>query len=114
MAESTVSRSVSAAGSAAGRSDSPGVALGPIALVLGLFSAVGAWVPAFVLVSLPWTVIAGGLAVALAAMVRYMRIGVLPFVRSVPIGPVEKRGFSHRVPAIGELVFPIAPVDRDS
>ncbi|MFD0652138.1 hypothetical protein ACFQ2Y_29980 [Streptomyces malaysiensis subsp. malaysiensis] len=52
--------------------------------------------------------------VAVAAMVRYMRIGVLPFVRSVPIGPVEKRGFSHRVPAIGELVFPIAPVDRDS
>ncbi|SCF68444.1 hypothetical protein GA0115260_101137 [Streptomyces sp. MnatMP-M27] len=77
MAESTVSRSVSGAGSAAGRSDSPGVALGPIALVLGLFSAVGAWVPAFVLVSLPWTVIAGGLAVALGSMgVHHARRGI--------------------------------------
>ncbi|AGP55421.1 hypothetical protein [Streptomyces rapamycinicus] len=67
MSESTVS----------GQSDSPAVALGPIALVLGVFSVVGAWVPTLVLVALPWTVIAGALAIALGAMgVHHARRGV--------------------------------------
>ncbi|GAA2343226.1 hypothetical protein GCM10010376_75240 [Streptomyces violaceusniger] len=51
--------------------------------------------------------------VAVAAMVRYLRIGNWPFVWSVPIGPAEKARFIHRVPAIGDVVFPIAPVDRE-
>ncbi|MCQ8191961.1 hypothetical protein [Streptomyces rugosispiralis] len=69
MSESTVS--------GAGGSDSPAVALGPTALVLGVFSVVGAWVPALVLVTLPWTIIAGALAVVLGAMgVHHARRGV--------------------------------------
>ncbi|MGW7690342.1 hypothetical protein ACWGMA_15930 [Streptomyces asiaticus] len=67
MSESTVS----------GQSDSPAVALGPTALVLGVFSVVGAWVPVLALVALPWTIIAGALAVALGAMgVHHARRGV--------------------------------------
>jgi len=46
-----------------GRSDTPAVALGPTALVLGVFSAVGAWVPALVFATLPWAFMAGALAV---------------------------------------------------
>ncbi|OPF71201.1 hypothetical protein VT50_0234890 [Streptomyces antioxidans] len=66
MSESTVS----------GRSDSPAVALGPTALVLGVFAAVGAWVPAFVFVVLPWAAIAGPLAIVLGAMgVHHARRG---------------------------------------
>ncbi|MBI0299287.1 hypothetical protein JBE04_33725 [Streptomyces sp. PRKS01-29] len=73
MSESTA---VSGPVSGSGGSDSPAVALGPTALVLGVLSAVGAWVPALVLVSLPWTIIAGGLAVALGSMgVRHARRG---------------------------------------
>ncbi|MFC6065283.1 hypothetical protein [Streptomyces ochraceiscleroticus] len=47
--------------------DTPAVALGPTALVLGAFSAIGAWVPPLVFVTLPWTIIAGALAVTLGA-----------------------------------------------
>ncbi|MEU4891173.1 hypothetical protein AB0B12_03715 [Streptomyces sp. NPDC044780] len=66
MSESTVS----------GRSDSPAVALGPTALVLGVLSALGAWVPSLVLVTLPWAILAGALAVALGAMgVHHARRG---------------------------------------
>ncbi|CDR07224.1 hypothetical protein [Streptomyces iranensis] len=66
MSESTVS----------GRSDSPAVALGPTALVLGVFSAVGTWVPALVLITFPWTIITGPLAIALGAMgVHHARRG---------------------------------------
>jgi hypothetical protein len=52
----------------ADRNDTPAVALGPTALVLGAFSAVGIWTPALTLYTLPWTIIAGGLAIALGAM----------------------------------------------
>lgn len=58
-------------------SDSPAVALGPTALVLGTLSTVGAWVPWLVLLLLPVTLIAGGLAVTLgAAGIHYARLGV--------------------------------------
>ncbi|MEU8876145.1 hypothetical protein AB0D24_34395 [Streptomyces javensis] len=68
MSESTVS--------GAGRSESPAVALGPTALVLGVFSVVSAWVPPLVLFTLPWTIIAGALAVVLGAMgVHHARRG---------------------------------------
>jgi hypothetical protein len=58
------------------RSDTPAVALGPTALVLGAFSAVGAWVPALVFVTLPWAIIAGALAVTFGAWgTHYARRG---------------------------------------
>ncbi|MER7401881.1 hypothetical protein ABT373_05185 [Streptomyces sp. NPDC000070] len=51
--------------------DTPATALGPTALVLGVFSAVGTW--AFLV---PWTVIAGGLAITFGAMgMHYARRG---------------------------------------
>ncbi|MGW3989016.1 hypothetical protein [Streptomyces sp. NPDC004830] len=46
-----------------GDDDSPAAALGPTALVLGAFSAVGTW---FFLI--PWTVLAGALAVTFGVM----------------------------------------------
>ncbi|WP_329314814.1 hypothetical protein [Streptomyces sp. NBC_01262] len=52
---------------ASDRSDTPTVALGPTALVLGAFSAVAAWVPALVFVTFPWAFIAGALAVTFGA-----------------------------------------------
>lgn len=51
-----------------GRTDTPAVALGPTALVLGAISAICPWTPALALATLPWAVIAGGLAIALGAM----------------------------------------------
>ncbi|MGI5367951.1 hypothetical protein C9J60_14705 [Streptomyces sp. A244] len=51
--------------------DSPATALGPTALVLGVFSAVGTWAFLF-----PWTVLAGALAVTFGAMgLHYARRG---------------------------------------
>ncbi|MGX1561532.1 hypothetical protein [Streptomyces sp. NPDC055506] len=51
--------------------DSPATALGPTALVLGTFSAVGAW--AFLI---PWSMLAGALAVTFGAMgMHYARKG---------------------------------------
>ncbi|MFE2432707.1 hypothetical protein ACFXJ5_39125 [Streptomyces sp. NPDC059373] len=50
------------------RTDTPAVALGPTALVLGAISAIGAWVPAFAFATLPWGIIAGALAVTFGAM----------------------------------------------
>ncbi|MFI7012735.1 hypothetical protein [Streptomyces sp. NPDC050164] len=51
--------------------DTPATALGPTALVLGLFSAVGTW--AFLI---PWTVIAGALAITFGVMgIHYARRG---------------------------------------
>ncbi|MFF6915780.1 hypothetical protein [Streptomyces sp. NPDC012466] len=51
--------------------DSPATALGPTALVLGAFSAVGTWAFLF-----PWTVLAGALAVTFGAMgLHYARRG---------------------------------------
>ncbi|WP_328411510.1 hypothetical protein OG542_15630 [Streptomyces violaceus] len=51
--------------------DTPATALGPTALVLGAFSAVGTW--AFLI---PWTVIAGALAMTFGAMgIHYARRG---------------------------------------
>lgn len=53
---------------AANRTDTPAVALGPTALVLGACSVLGAWTPVVPFFILPLAVIAGGLAVALGAM----------------------------------------------
>ncbi|MFE4794554.1 hypothetical protein ACFRFL_05480 [Streptomyces sp. NPDC056708] len=54
--------------------DTPAVALGPTALVLGAISAIGAWVPA--LATFPGAIIAGALAVTLgAAGIHYARHG---------------------------------------
>ncbi|MFE9027424.1 hypothetical protein ACFYOA_14290 [Streptomyces iakyrus] len=56
---------------ASGDKDSPATALGPTALVLGVFSAVGTWAFLF-----PWTVLAGALAVTFGAMgLHYARRG---------------------------------------
>ncbi|MFI9750857.1 hypothetical protein [Streptomyces collinus] len=56
---------------APGDKDSPATALGPTALVLGVFSAVGTWAFLF-----PWTVLAGALAVTFGAMgLHYARRG---------------------------------------
>ncbi|GAA2292389.1 hypothetical protein GCM10010234_37030 [Streptomyces hawaiiensis] len=52
--------------------DSPATALGPTALVLGLFSAIGTWAFLF-----PWTVLAGALAMTFGAMgLHYARKGM--------------------------------------
>lgn len=59
------------------RTDTPAVALGPTALVLGAFSAICAWVPALVLATLPWGFIAGVLAVTFgAAGIHYAVHGI--------------------------------------
>lgn len=59
------------------RTDTPAVALGPTALVLGALSAIGAWAPALALVTLPWASIAGALAVTFgAAGIHHARHGV--------------------------------------
>ncbi|GGV77552.1 hypothetical protein ABZ178_21515 [Streptomyces massasporeus] len=56
---------------ASGDTDSPATALGPTALILGAFSAVGTW--AFLI---PWTVLAGALAVTFGTMgLHYARKG---------------------------------------
>ncbi|NEE12203.1 hypothetical protein G3M58_37840 [Streptomyces sp. SID7499] len=56
---------------APGDTDSPATALGPTALILGAFSAVGTW--AFLI---PWTVLSGALAVTFGAMgLHYARKG---------------------------------------
>jgi hypothetical protein len=58
------------------RNDTPAVALGPTALVLGVISAVGAWAPALAFATLPWAFIAGALAVTLgAAGIHHARHG---------------------------------------
>ncbi|MFD5386800.1 hypothetical protein ACFWMG_17995 [Streptomyces sp. NPDC127074] len=64
-------------GATSGRSDSPAVGLGPTAVVLGVFSVVGAWVPALAIVTLPLTIIGGALAAVLGAMgIHHARRGV--------------------------------------
>ncbi|WDV53907.1 hypothetical protein PV963_27900 [Streptomyces coeruleorubidus] len=51
--------------------DTPATALGPTALVLGIFSAVGTW-----MFLIPWTVIAGALAITFGVMgIHYARRG---------------------------------------
>ncbi|MCS0599831.1 hypothetical protein NX794_01045 [Streptomyces sp. LP11] len=58
------------------RDDSPAVALGPLAAVLGLVAAAGAW-PTLMFLLLPWSLLAAGLAVAFGAMgVYYAEQGV--------------------------------------
>lgn len=57
--------------------DTPAVALGPTAFVLGVFSAVGVWVPALQVITLPWAILAGALAVTFGvAAVHYARQGI--------------------------------------
>ncbi|MFI9803332.1 hypothetical protein ACIHEJ_02980 [Streptomyces sp. NPDC052301] len=65
---------MSAAGSPS-HSDSPAAALGPLALFLGAVAAAGAW-PTLMFVLLPWSLIAGGLAVTFGAMgIHYAGLG---------------------------------------
>lgn len=55
--------------------DAPAVALGPTALVLGVIAATGAW-PEAVLLMLPWSIIAGALALTFGVMgMHYARQG---------------------------------------
>ncbi|MFE1310908.1 hypothetical protein [Streptomyces sp. NPDC058755] len=55
--------------------DSPAVALGPLALILGAVSTVGAW-PTIWFVGFPWTFLAGCFAVTFGAMgIHYARQG---------------------------------------
>ncbi|MCG0286890.1 hypothetical protein [Streptomyces sp. PSAA01] len=69
--------SVSGSGGGVGRSDSPGVGLGPTAVVLGVFSVAGAWVPALAMVTLPLAIIGGALGAVLGAMgIHHARRGV--------------------------------------
>ncbi|MFJ9854449.1 hypothetical protein [Streptomyces sp. NPDC101150] len=66
------------------RTDTPAVALGPTALVLGAISVLGAWTPALALGLLAWTIIAGGLAVTFgAAGIHYARHGAGRLWKSV-------------------------------
>lgn len=59
-----------------GRNDTPAVALGPTALVLGATAAVGAW-PALLFLVLPWTLLSGALSVTFGvAGIHYARHGV--------------------------------------
>jgi hypothetical protein len=70
-------------------SDSPAVALGPTSLVLGAFSALGAWVPPLAFVTLPWATIAGALAVTFgAAGIHCARRGVGGRLRTATAGTV--------------------------
>jgi hypothetical protein len=58
-----------------GRTDTPAVALGPTALVLGVISA-APWVPGLMFATLPFSFIAGALAVTLgAAGIHHARRG---------------------------------------
>ncbi|MDJ0466439.1 hypothetical protein [Streptomyces sp. H27-C3] len=58
------------------RTDTPAVALGPTALVLGSLSAMCALTPALAFGMLPWAIIAGGLAVTLGpAGIHHARLG---------------------------------------
>jgi hypothetical protein len=67
-----MTNSTASAKPASATSDSPATALGPTALVLGAFSAVGTW--AFLI---PWTVLAGALAMTFGAMgLHYARKGL--------------------------------------
>ncbi|MFF4018514.1 hypothetical protein [Streptomyces sp. NPDC001843] len=50
--------------------DAPAAALGPLALMLGLVAAVSTW-PTLTFMLLPWSLLAGGLAVTFGAMGLY-------------------------------------------
>ena len=61
---------------APGHSDSPAVALGPTSLVFGIVSAAAVW-PTLTFVLLPWSILAGGLAVTFGLTgMHYARQGV--------------------------------------
>ncbi|MFJ9815514.1 hypothetical protein ACIRU3_09610 [Streptomyces sp. NPDC101151] len=61
---------------APGSNDSPAVALGPTSLVFGAIAAIGAW-PSLMLVALPWSFIAGPLAMTFGlAGIHYARQGI--------------------------------------
>ncbi|MFE3637051.1 hypothetical protein [Streptomyces sp. NPDC059168] len=56
--------------------DTPAVALGPTALVLGIIAAPG-FCPGLMFAVMPWSWLAGGLAVTFGlAGIRYARLGV--------------------------------------
>ncbi|MCF3131226.1 hypothetical protein [Streptomyces olivochromogenes] len=56
--------------------DTPAVALGPLALILGVVAALGTW-PTLTLFMLPWSIITGGLAITFgAAGIHYARQGI--------------------------------------
>ncbi|MGV4989091.1 hypothetical protein ACWC0C_06795 [Streptomyces sp. NPDC001709] len=57
-------------------SDSPAVALGPLALFFGIVAATSAW-PTLTFFLFPWSLLAGGFAVTFGAMaVHYAACGI--------------------------------------
>lgn len=84
--------------------DSPATALGPVALFLGLVAATGAW-PALMFATLPWSLIAGGLAVTFgAAGMHYARQGVgrmWPATLGILLGAVGLLGIAALLGAFG-------------
>ncbi|MER7898602.1 hypothetical protein ABTX62_21460 [Streptomyces sp. NPDC096046] len=85
---------------APGEQDSPATALGPTALVLGVFSAGGTWAFLF-----PWTVLAGALAVTFGAMgLHYARRGtgrLWPAAAGTTLGAI---GLIGTITLLGSLV----------
>ncbi|MFI6371784.1 hypothetical protein [Streptomyces sp. NPDC050546] len=79
--------------------DTPATALGPTALALGAFSAAGTW--AFLI---PWTVIAGALAVTFGTMgMHYARQGVGRMWSSAAGTTLGALGFLGTVVLIGGM-----------
>ncbi|MFF9868274.1 hypothetical protein ACF1G0_23220 [Streptomyces sp. NPDC013953] len=74
--------------------DAPAVALGPIALLLGAFSAIGVWTPGLTLYTLPWAALAGALAMTSgAAGIHYARRGIGRLVTAVAGTALGSLGF---------------------
>ncbi|WP_460062284.1 hypothetical protein [Streptomyces sp. YKOK-I1] len=85
------------------RSDTPAVALGPTALMLGAISAVGAW-PAFVFAVFPWSILAGALSVTFgAAGVYYARLGTGRLWTAVTGAALGATGLAGAITFIGAL-----------
>ncbi|GHI02363.1 hypothetical protein AQI88_13530 [Streptomyces cellostaticus] len=88
---------------APGRNDSPAVALGPTSLVLGALAAVGAW-PSLMLAVLPWSFIAGPLAVTFGlAGMHYARQGIgrmWTAVAGTTLGAIGVAGFLILITAL--------------
>ncbi|WP_460071788.1 hypothetical protein [Streptomyces sp. YKOK-I1] len=85
------------------RSDTPAVALGPTALMLGIISAVGAW-PAFMFAVFPWSILAGALSVTFGAMgIHYARLGAGRLWTAVAGTTLGATGLAVAITFIGAL-----------
>ncbi|GEJ99988.1 hypothetical protein ACWDO6_31595 [Streptomyces sp. NPDC003674] len=76
--------------------DTPAVALGPIALVLGIIAAPGVW-PGLMFIVMPWSWLAGAFAVTSGlAGIHYARQGIgrmWPAVAGTVLGALGLSGF---------------------